>query len=282
MTTGRRATVLKLGGELVEPVAGLPQLAAAIGRMAADGPLVVVHGGGREVDAALARQGLAKRSVDGLRITGDAELPTVVAILAGLVNTRLVAALASAGVRAVGLTGADDRLGLVRPAPPRRMADGTAVSLGLVGEPIEAAAPELLSVLCDLGCVPVVASIGMDAAGALYNVNADTFAASLAGRLGARQLVVAGGTAGVLDGRGRPLDQVDGREIDELIAGGAVQGGMVAKLMACRAALAAGVAEVAVVDGRLPGGIEERRGTRVVAAPVPAASGGREKDLPCS
>src|SRR6185369_14447665 len=96
-------------------------------------PLVVVHGGGKEIDAALATAGIEKRQVDGLRITDQPTLEIVVAVLAGAVNTRLVAALNAAGVAAVGLTGADARIGLAQRAPAHHAVDGRTVDLGRVG-----------------------------------------------------------------------------------------------------------------------------------------------------
>ena len=107
-------------------------------------PLVIVHGGGREIDAALARAGIAKRQVDGLRITDEPTLDIVVGVLAGLINTRLVAALGAAGVRAVGLTGADAGVGRVEAAKPHVSTTGAAVDLGRVGEPVGKDRPALV------------------------------------------------------------------------------------------------------------------------------------------
>ena len=101
--------VVKLGGELLEDPPRLQVVVAAVARVAeAHTPLVIVHGGGREIDAALKTAGIEKRQVDGLRITDEATLEVVIAVLAGRVNTRVVASLTTAGVAAVGLTGADE------------------------------------------------------------------------------------------------------------------------------------------------------------------------------
>src|SRR3954467_10443441 len=176
--------VLKFGGELIEDRAHLATVVAslsAIARTAA--PLVIVHGGGREIDASLKGAGLEKRQVEGLRITDEATLDVVVAVLAGAVNTRFVAALTTAGVGAVGLTGADGKCGLSAVAPPHRTVDGRVVNLERVGIPAAGAAPRVLRTLVDAGYVPVVACIGIDPAGQLLNVNADTLAGHLAARL---------------------------------------------------------------------------------------------------
>src|SRR5689334_18289066 len=104
-------TVVKLGGELLEDQAAVGNVAEAIVRLASGGPLVVVHGGGRAIDAELRARGEAPRFVDGLRITDAAALDAVISVLAGRNNTALVAAIAARGGRAVGLTGADAALG---------------------------------------------------------------------------------------------------------------------------------------------------------------------------
>ena len=181
------------------------------------GPLVIVHGGGKEIDAALKTAGLEKRQVDGLRITDEPTLDVVVSILAGAVNTRLVAALDTAGAAAVGLTGADGGCGRSEAAPPHQIVDGGTVDLGRVGIPSEAADMRLLLTLTASGFVPVLASIGIGADGRLFNVNADTFAGHLAAKLGARRLVIAGTTRGVLDQSGATLPVLDPAAVDRLI-----------------------------------------------------------------
>ena len=181
-----RPVVLKFGGELLEDPQRVAALASTIAKLIRKKPLVplvVVHGGGREIDASLARVGIEKRQVDGLRITDGPTLEIVVSVLAGLVNTRFVAALGAAGVPAVGLTGADAGIGRVKAAPPHKSTAGAMVDLGRVGEPVGKDKPSLLIDLCRKGYVPVVSSIGASRDGALFNVNADTLAAHLAGRL---------------------------------------------------------------------------------------------------
>jgi acetylglutamate kinase len=245
-----RTVVVKLGGELLDQPEHLDGVAAAMRAASDAGPLVVVHGGGKEIDAALRTAGIEKRQVDGLRITDTATLDVVVGVLAGNVNTRLTAALCRAGVRAVGLTGADGSCGLADPAPPHRAVDGRLVDLGRVGIPSRNADVTLLRTLCAAGFVPVIASIGVTAEGALLNVNADTFAGRLAERLSARRLVVAGTTPGVLDDRGATLGTIDPPDIERLIGSGTATAGMIAKLRACQDAIGHGVGDVVIVDGR--------------------------------
>ncbi len=273
MTARRRApAVIKLGGELLEEPGRLRRLARALADVADREPLVVVHGGGREVDAEMARHGIRKQAVDGLRITDGPTLDVVTGVLAGRVNTRLVAALVAAGAGAVGLTGADGGLARVRRERRYQAADGTRIDLGFVGRPVGTEPPALLIDLLAAGYVPVVASLGAGAGGQIFNVNADTLAGFLAARLGARRLVIAGGTAGVLDAQERTIPTVDDGGIDALIGGGQASAGMVAKLLACRTALAGGAGEVAIVDGR-----KARRGMFDRAAGTVVTAGARQR-----
>ncbi len=245
-----RPTVLKLGGELLEDPERVQALARLVASIARRGPLVVVHGGGREIDASLAKAGIPKRQVDGLRVTDEDTLAVVVPVLAGTINTRFVAAVVAAGGQAVGLTGADTGVLPVEPMAPFTSVDGSTVSLGRVGQPVTDGVPHLLHHLLAGRYVPVVASIGADHRGDLYNVNADTMAGALAARLWAERLVMAGTTPGVLDRTGQTIEQL-GHEVEQaLIASGTANAGMLAKLHACRAALHAGVGSVLIVDGR--------------------------------
>jgi len=223
-----------------------------------------VHGGGRAIDAELRARNLAPQFVDGLRVTDSAALDVVVSVLAGRANTALVAAIGAEGGRAIGLTGADDRIGLSARTPAIQAVSGARVDLGLVGQPSGAEA-RLIEDLVALGYVPVICSIGVDADGELLNVNADTLAGHLAAVTHARALVVAGATAGVLDGEGLTIEELGVGEIDAMAASGTVHSGMLAKLAACRHALDAGVEHVSIVSGRDGRDFTEAPGTRIVA-----------------
>jgi acetylglutamate kinase len=274
----RRATVVKFGGELLESGPLLAGVVDVIAKAAAARPLVVVHGGGKEIDAALNAAGIEKRQVDGLRVTDDATLAVVVGVLAGTVNTRLVAALSTAGVRAVGLTGADGAIGLSEIAPPHQAVDGRLVDLGRVGIPSSTADAGLVSLLVEHGAVPVIATIGLATDGGLLNVNADTFAGRIAERVAAQRLVIAGTTPGVLDDRGSTIEVLGPADAERLIAGRTATAGMIAKLRACQDALAHGVGDVVIVDGRDAGALAAAvlddvpaKATRLVAAVSGAA-----------
>jgi acetylglutamate kinase len=247
---GGPLVLVKLGGELIENDASATKIARVLARVAKTVRLVVVHGGGKEIDAALAQAAIAKRQIDGLRVTDKATLKVVVAVLAGTINARLVTAVNVAGGRAVGLTGADAGVTVARKAKPHRATSGERVDLGLVGEPVPSGDASLIDLLCGQRFVPVVACIAATKTGQLLNVNADTLAGSLASKLRAARLVIAGGTAGVLNGDGRSIARLDRHGIAALVNSGTATAGMVAKLRACRAALDGGVGEVVIADGR--------------------------------
>ena len=247
----RAPVVLKFGGELLEDPVRMRRVVASIAKIAASGvSIAVVHGGGKEIDAALKVAGIEKRQIEGLRITDEPTLEVVVSVLAGIVNTRFVAALTAAGVPAVGLTGADGGCGISDVAPPHRTVDGRSVELGRVGLPSRATTPKVLQTLMNDGFVAVMCSIGSTTDGHLLNVNADTMAGHIAGALKARRLVIAGSTAGVLDDAGKTVTLLDPAAISTLVSSGTATAGMIAKLRACEDALAAGVEDVVIVDGR--------------------------------
>ena len=249
----KRAAVLKLGGELIETNEKLKAMGKAVVSAAKKNRLIVVHGGGREIDAALAQVGIPKRQVDGLRVTDEDTLNIVVSVLAGSINTRFVAAINAAGGKAVGLTGADAGVAPVKKSAPHKATSGDIVDLGLVGTPVRAASPEVIETLCRAGYVPVIACVSASPGGQLFNVNADTLAGSLAARVKARRLVIAGATAGVLDKRNQTIARLDKERIAKLVSSGTANAGMVAKLAACQVALNGGARSVAIVDGRSPG-----------------------------
>ena len=244
---------VKVGGVAGSQAASLALLAAR-----ADPSCVLVHGGGPELSAWLGRLGIEPRIADGLRVTDPATLDVAVAVLAGLVNTRLVAALEAYGRRAVGLTGADAGLLTLERSTP---------ALGEVGRPVSAD-PAVLNLLTGAGLLPVVSSIGSDGHGALLNVNADEAAGTIAAARGGR-LLLCTDVRGVHRGDAMLTDlTVD--QAAAMVADGSASAGMVPKLRAAMAAAVAGC-EVWILDGRSPQAIEaaligEATGTRVHAA----------------
>lgn len=272
--------VFKVGGELLETPEQRARLAAFIAEVSPRRPIVVIHGGGRSIDAELERRGIAPQKIDGLRITDESTLDAVISVLGGSANTTLVADLVGHGVPAVGLTGVDAGFGRAARAGTHRRTNGELVDLGLVGDP-SVVDPSLLELLLVHGYVPVVASLGVEAAshgeGArVLNVNADVMACRVAAALAGSELVIAGTTPGVLDDASQPIAALDLDGIDRLIAEGTASAGMIAKLAACRDAVEDGVASVRIVDGRAldaSGDLDAAPGTtlvKAVAIPAPA------------
>ena len=222
---------------------------------------VVVHGGGALISEWLERHGVPTRFERGLRVTDAATLDVAVAVLAGLVNKQLVAALTAAGGRAAGLSGADG--GLLQ---ARRFDE----ALGFVGEVTQVDTRPLLDLL-DAGFVPVLAPIAVEwrgeaASGQLLNINADTAAGAVAAALSARSLVFLTDVSGIRDEGGETLATLSGPRAEELSAAGVIEGGMIPKVEACLGAAAAGCRSV-IADGRRAGAlleaIEEKTGTVV-------------------
>jgi acetylglutamate kinase len=204
---------------------------------------VVVHGGGAMISDWLQRLGVPTRFEKGLRVTDEASLEVVVAVLAGVVNKQLVKSLQALGVNAVGLTGADG--GILR----CRIADE---ALGLVGE-IEVVDATHLEQLIAQGVVPVVAPIGLlyekfRSIDQLLNVNADTAAGAIATAIGASWLVFMTDVPGVKDA-GEVIIELDATRARRLMEAGVIEGGMIPKVEACLHAAAAGCRAV-IVDGR--------------------------------
>ena len=225
--------VVKLGGRALEAPGAPEEFAAALARLSR--VTLLVHGGGAEVTAWCARLGLEARFDDGLRVTDAATLDVATAVLAGLANKRLVAALRAHGVDAVGLAALDG--GIVTAVPHVR-----ADRLGAVGAIAGVDASLLLSLLAQ-GRTPVVASIAGDGRGGLLNLNADDAAAALAGAVGACDLVLLSDTPGLrLDGE--IVREIAAADLAATIARPDVNGGMVPKLRAAGEAVAGGVARV--------------------------------------
>jgi len=228
--------VVKLGGRALEAPGALAACAAALREVVAAGqPTLVVHGGGAEVSAWCERAGVTPRFAEGLRVTDAATLEIAAAVLAGLANKRLVAALRARGVDAVGVSALDG--GIVR---ARRHVNASV--LGEVGE-VAAVDVSLLATLLAAGRVPVLASLGDDGEGALLNLNADDVAAAIAGALPAGDLVLLSDTPGlVLDGE--VVRSLAAGALDDTLARSDVTGGMRPKLRAAGEALAGGVERV--------------------------------------
>lgn len=232
--------LVKLGGALVETAESRRSLARQIeAQRAAGHSIAVVHGGGKQLTGFLAERGIESRFINGLRVTSDEVLDSVIKVVAGTVNQRLVASFVAEGVAAVGLSGADALLTEAEPLSPE---------LGFVGRPVRSDA-RLLEALVSHGYLPLIACVAADARGALYNVNADQMAASCAQAFRADRLLFLTDVEGVKGADGRVRPTLTERDCRDLIARGIATGGMQAKLEAALTALAGGVPEIAIGPG---------------------------------
>lgn len=231
---------------------------------------VIVHGGGPAIDRRLKERQIETKRVNGLRITDEATMQVVEDVLFGEVNAGLVAAIEALGGSAVGVSAKDAGILSVTPHVAQT-ADGP-VELGFVGN-VERVDPAPLTELIGREAIPVVAPIGRGADGAAYNVNADTAAGEIAAALRAEKLVFLTDVAGILRD---PADEstlmstVHIGQVEELIAEGVLQGGMIPKMLAGVHSVKAGVRKTHIIDGRLPHSMllefftDEGVGTQVV------------------
>ena len=248
--------VVKLGGTTL---ADQRQVLAEVAAVARKRPVVLVHGGGKRVTEWLERLGVQTRFENGLRVTDPEALEVAAAVLRGVVNSELVAALRDAGCDAVGLSGVDGGLLIGERLP----------GVGLVAT-VTGVRRDLLDSLLVGGQVPVVAPLARDEDGVVCNVNADDAAAGIAAGLGARQLVLMTDVDGIRDAAGRRLGSITPAEAEALIADGTISGGMVPKVRAALAAVAWEGAEAIIADGSAPDALarsldDPAFGTRVSA-----------------
>ena len=236
--------VIKYGGAAMEE-AGLKKEFArdvALLKYVGINP-VVVHGGGPMIGRLLKDLEIPTRFVDGLRVTDEKTLEIAEMVLSGSVNKEIVKNINDAGGSAIGLSGKDGKLLTAKQVENKE--------IGLVGD-IVAVNTDIINDICSRGFIPVIAPIADGGDGKSYNVNADAAAGSIAQALSAEKFILLTDVAGVMDGEGKLISMLKKREIEELILQKIVTGGMIPKVTCCTDALAGGVRETHIVDGRVP------------------------------
>ena len=207
--------------------------------------VVLIHGGGPEISTLLKKVGKQSEFVDGLRVTDRETVDYVQMALAGKVNKDLVNLLQVHGGKVMGISGIDG--GMIR-------AEIKDERLGFVGE-IKQVNPVPIMTLLEQGYIPVVSTLGCDAQGNIYNINADTAAAYIAGAIGAQSLIVMTDIAGILRDKDDPatlISEVTLKQAKQLFAEGIISGGMIPKVQCCIDAIHRGVERVFILDGRIP------------------------------
>ena len=213
---------------------------------------VVVHGGGPQIEAALARLGKKGQFIQGMRVTDAETMEVVEWVLAGEVQQDIVGLINQAGGKAVGLTGRDGALMRARKLRLRDHANPELEhDVGQVGEIVSIDA-SVVKALQDDAFIPVISPIGFGENNESYNINADLVASRLATVLQAEKLMLLTNIPGVLNKAGELLTELTSRQIDALIADGTISGGMLPKIAGALEAAKAGVNAVHIVDGRVP------------------------------
>ena len=207
--------------------------------------VVLVHGGGPEISEMLRRVGKESKFVDGLRVTDEETAELVQMVLAGKVNKNLVNLLQNAGGKAIGLSGMDGHMIEAKMQDER---------LGYVGEITKINTAPILDLL-EKGYIPVVSTIGCDGENHVYNINADTAAARIAGALKSENLILMTDIKGVLRDKDDPetlISRIYVSEVPQLMSEGIIQGGMIPKMDCCVDAIRRGVKQACIIDGRVP------------------------------
>ena len=207
--------------------------------------VVLVHGGGPEISKGLKAIGKESKFVNGLRVTDAETIDVVTEVLAGKVNKNLVKQLNLAGGNAVGLSGLDSNLIEARPINPE---------LGYVGEIVSVNTDVILDLLA-MGYIPVISTVGYDKEGHVYNINADTAAARIAGELNAEKFIAMTDIKGVLRDKNDDstlMKYINVSELKSLEKEGIIDGGMIPKVQCCVEAIRRGVKFVVIIDGRIP------------------------------
>ena len=207
--------------------------------------VVLVHGGGPEINEMMSKLGKEAVFVDGLRVTDKETVDIVQMVLAGKVNKTLVNLLEKKGGKAVGISGMDGQLIEARVKDER---------LGYVGDITKINIAPVTDLL-EMGYIPVVSTLGCDADGNTYNINGDTAAAHIAGALGAERLIMMTDIAGILRDKNDPntlIPEVKASEAKKLYEDGVISGGMIPKVDCCIEAIREGVQNVIIMDGRVP------------------------------
>jgi acetylglutamate kinase len=252
----RKTVVVKYGGHAM----GDPELAADFARdivlikQAGVNP-VVVHGGGPQIGSLLDRLNIRSEFKGGLRVTDRATVEVVEMVLAGSVNKEIVTAINGQGGKAVGISGKDANLMRAKRLE-RRWRDPSSnieqiADLGFVGEPA-AVDPHIIEIIIQSDLIPVVAPIGVGPHGETLNINADTFAASLASALKAKRLLLLTDVEGVIDKEGNLIKSLTTAEAQALIDDGTISGGMIPKIESCIDVIAEGVEGVVIINGKVP------------------------------
>jgi acetylglutamate kinase len=215
---------------------------------------VIIHGGGPKISSTMEKMGKKPEFIQGQRFTDKETMDIVEMVLGGLINKEIVSLINSQGGKALGISGKDGGLikakrKVLRTSPEK--GKGKTIDLGLVGE-VTGVDNQILNSLEKESFIPVISPIGISQEGETLNINADSVAASIASALKAEKLILLTDVPGVKDKRGRIIPTLTKKQINKLIHGGTIAGGMLPKIQACLKAISSGVSKTHIIDGRIP------------------------------
>jgi len=249
--------VVKLSGKATEDHENLSSLAEELALLHQVGiRICVIHGGGKQLSELASRMGIEQTIIEGRRVTDDATLEMAKMVFAGKINTDILSALRNRGIEAVGLSGVDGNIVHAERRPPkeilnRETGERSQVDFGHVGDVVKINA-RLLTVLLDQGYLPVISSLGADAEGTVFNINADTIASEIAAQLKAEKLILLSDVDGLYLRAGEPgtkLSRLTAAEAEAMIDDGSATGGMIPKLQSIIQLLRRGVHSAHILSG---------------------------------
>ena len=247
--------VIKVGGSVLNQLH--PSFYSTCKRLIEKGTFpVIVHGGGNEITNWMKKMGKEPQFIQGRRVTDEESLKIVTSVLGGEINKRFVSVFSQSGVQAIGLSGIDLQMFSVEPIHP---------SLGYVGKVVHVNCLPVTRLL-EQGWIPVIASLGVDQQGQVFNVNADDAAVALAQAIKAEKVLMVSDVDGVLDENGNVLAKIGSKEVQRLIDSGTITAGMIPKVRSGIEGLKGSVDEIIILNGTKPWSenIKQMKGTYLV------------------
>jgi acetylglutamate kinase len=231
-------TIIKLGGSLIKDLQTQNKLIKELAKLSRKQSVILVHGGGHEINTLLEKFKIKNKFINGLRFTDKKTLNIVEMVLSGKVNRALITELTKNGANAVGISGKDAKSVICKQIK----------HLGFVGEPVKIN-KKLIRVLTDNNFLPVIAPIGVDVKGNVMNINADALAAAIAIAFKANKLIFLTNVLGILDKNKNMIKSINVKDMNSLIRNGIITDGMIPKVYGCVNAIKKGVKEVWITNG---------------------------------
>lgn len=245
-----KIVVVKIGGSMMENDSIIKSVLNDLILMKYVGiKVVLIHGGGKQISEMLSEKGIKSEFIDGLRVTDSDSMEIVKLVLIGSINTKIVSFLNKHGDIAIGVSGND--ASFIKCHKKEYKKNGKSIDLGLVGE-IDSINSSFLSNILDSGYIPVIATLGVDDEGNIYNINADTCAAEIAVSLNAKKMILLTDVDGIMEKNDKGKKLISILTVDQcikLVESGKISSGMIPKVIACIAALKSGAERTHILNG---------------------------------